>query len=225
MRVLFIDDDVRSSQNLAELLKKHKISADKAFSGKEGLDYALSGNHDLIILENKLPDMDGLALVQKVRNAGLNVPVMFLSDTAESKDIVAGLYAGADDYLKKPVNTEELIARIYALTRRKGEIRTEKVTFKDFVLDKRSCEIQNAEGTAIKLSLKELLILSLLFENPGQIVRKEEIISRIWGGDSDAEYNNVEVYISFLRKKMEQLKVHVAIKTSRGLGYSLEETC
>ena len=98
------------------------------------------------------------------------------------------------------------------------------MTFGDFVLNKSSCEIQNASGESVKLSLKELLIATLLFENPRQIIRKEEIIDKIWGGDSDAEYNNVEVYISFLRKKMEQLKVHVVIRTARGLGYSLEET-
>ncbi|MDO4506273.1 MAG: response regulator transcription factor [Spirochaetales bacterium] len=224
MRVLFIDDDVRSSQTVSELLKKNRFGVDKAFSGEEGLKYALSGNHDIIILENKLPDMDGLSLVQKIRSAGICVPVMFLSEKVESKDIVGGLYAGADDYLTKPYNPDEFIARVYALTRRKGEIRSEKMSFGDFVLDKSSCEIQNAAGESIKLSLKELLIATLLFENPRQIIRKEEIIDKIWGGDSDAEYNNVEVYISFLRKKMEQLKVHVVIRTARGLGYSLEET-
>lgn len=224
MRVLFIDDDVRSSQTVSELLKKNRFGVDKAFSGEEGLKYALSGNHDIIILENKLPDMDGMSLVQKIRNAGIGVPVMFLSEKVESKDIVGGLYAGADDYLTKPYNPDEFIARVYALTRRKGEIRSEKMTFGDFVLNKSSCEIQNASGESVKLSLKELLIATLLFENPRQIIRKEEIIDKIWGGDSDAEYNNVEVYISFLRKKMEQLKVHVVIRTARGLGYSLEET-
>lgn len=224
MRVLFIDDDVRSSQTVSELLKKNRFGVDKSFSGEEGLKYALSGNHDIIILENKLPDMDGMSLVRKIRNAGIGVPVMFLSEKVESKDIVGGLYAGADDYLTKPYNPDEFIARVYALTRRKGEIRSEKMTFGDFVLNKSSCEIQNASGESVKLSLKELLIATLLFENPRQIIRKEEIIDKIWGGDSDAEYNNVEVYISFLRKKMEQLKVHVIIRTARGLGYSLEET-
>lgn len=224
MRVLFIDDDVRYSQTVSELLKKNRFGVDKSFSGEEGLKYALSGNHDIIILENKLPDMDGMSLVQKIRNAGIGVPVMFLSEKVESKDIVGGLYAGADDYLTKPYNPDEFIARVYALTRRKGEIRSEKMTFGDFVLNKSSCEIQNASGESVKLSLKELLIATLLFENPRQIIRKEEIIDKIWGGDSDAEYNNVEVYISFLRKKMEQLKVHVVIRTARGLGYSLEET-
>ena len=224
MRVLFIDDDVRSSQTVSELLKKNRFVVDKSFSGEEGLKYALSGNHDIIILENKLPDMDGMSLVQKIRNAGIGVPVMFLSEKVESKDIVGGLYAGADDYLTKPYNPDEFIARVYALTRRKGEIRSEKMTFGDFVLNKSSCEIQNASGESVKLSLKELLIATLLFENPRQIIRKGEIIDKIWGGDSDAEYNNVEVYISFLRKKMEQLKVHVVIRTARGLGYSLEET-
>ncbi|WP_407397494.1 response regulator transcription factor [Treponema sp.] len=223
MRVLFIDDDVRSSQIASELLKKNKFGVDKAFSGEEGLKYALSGNHDIIILENKLPDMDGMSLVQKIRSSGVGVPIMFLSEKVEDKDVVGGLYAGADDYLKKPYNPDEFIARVYALTRRKGEIRSEKLTFGDFVLDRTACEIQNTEGESIKLSLKELLIVSLLFEAPKQIIRKEDIIDKIWGGDSDAEYNNVEVYISFLRKKMEQLKVHVVIRTARGLGYSLEE--
>ena len=187
------------------------------------MKYALSGCHDIIILEKTLSDMDGISFVQKLRLENKSVPIMFLSDETKHADVVGGLYAGADDYVRKPCSPDELIARVVALTRRKGEIKNDVITFNDFIFDKGACEIRNKSGDVIKLSLKELLILGLLCDSPRQIIRKEDIIEKIWGGDSDAEYNNVEVYISFLRKKMEQLRVHVMIRTSRGLGYSLEE--
>ncbi|MBQ0039409.1 MAG: response regulator transcription factor [Treponema sp.] len=223
MRVLFIDDDLRSSQAASELLKKNLFGVDTAFTGEEGLRYAQTGSHDIIILENRLPDADGLDIVRRLRLAGFSVPIMFLSEKADHPDIVGGLYAGADDYMKKPYNPEEFIARVHALSRRKSDFQKDVITFNDFILDKKACEIRNSQGNAIKLSLKELLIVSLICDKPHQIVKKEEIIDKIWGGDSDAEYNNVEVYISFLRKKMEQLNVHAVIRTTRGLGYSLEE--
>lgn len=224
MIVLLIDDDIRSSQASSELLKRNNFCVDMAFSGEEGLKYASSCNYDVIILEKELPDMDGLNLVQKIRRDGISVPVMFLANKNDTADVVAGLYAGADDYVAKTYVPEEFVARVVAMTRRKGALRTDKLSFGDLVLDKVACEILNGEGKVIKLALKELLIITLLMENPHQIIRKEEIIDKIWGGDSDAEYNNVEVYISFLRKKMEKLNVNVVIRTSRGLGYSLEET-
>ena len=223
MRVLFIDDDVRTSQSVTELLKKSQFGVDTAYSASEGMKYALSGCHDIIILEKTLSDMDGISFVQKLRLENKSVPIMFLSDETKDADVVGGLYAGADDYVRKPCSPDELIARVVALTRRKGEIKNDVITFNDFIFDKGACEIRNKSGDLIKLSLKELLILGLLCDSPRQIIRKEDIIEKIWGGDSDAEYNNVEVYISFLRKKMEQLRVHVMIRTSRGLGYSLEE--
>ena len=125
--------------------------------------------------------------------------------------------------MTKPFSTDELLARVRALTRRKGEVKEDAVTFGDLTLNKNNCELQKVGGDAIKLSLKEFQIIELLFENPRQIIKKERIIEKIWGGDSDAEYNNVEVYISFIRKKMEQLKVKTYIRTARGIGYSLEE--
>ena len=144
-------------------------------------------------------------------------------NVCEVGDKVRGLDCGADDYMTKPFSTDELLARVRALTRRKGDVKEDTVTFGDLILNKNTCELQKVGGEAIKLSLKELQIIDLLFENPKQIIKKERIIEKIWGGDSDAEYNNVEVYISFIRKKLEAIKVKTTIRTSRGIGYSLDE--
>lgn len=170
-----------------------------------------------------LPGMDGFEVLKTLRAEKNSVPVLVLTAKDDVSDLVKGLDTGADDYLVKPFSTEELLARLRALTRRKGEVRENTVSFGDLVLNKSNCELQKVGGEAIKLSLKEFQIIELLFENPRQIIKKERIIEKIWGGDSDAEYNNVEVYISFIRKKMEQLKVTTQIRTSRGIGYSLEE--
>ena len=138
-------------------------------------------------------------------------------------DKVHGLDSGADDYLTKPFATEELLARVRALGRRRGEIKTEQITCGDITLNKTNCELQTTSGKSVKLSLKEYQILEMLFDHPHQIITKERIIEKIWGGDSNAEYNNVEVYISFIRKKIENLGVKARIRTARGIGYSLED--
>ena len=223
MRVLLIDDDIRTSQAVTELLKKNRFGVDAAYSGEEGMKYALSGSHDIIILEKNLPDTDGMTFVHRLRTENQSVPVMFLSTNSENSDVIGALYAGADDYMTKPYNPDVFLARVFALTRRKGEFKNDVLRYKDFSLDINNCEIQNSDGESVKLSLKEILIITLLCENPHQVIRKEDIIERIWGGNSDAEFNNVEVYISFLRKKIDQLGVHVMIRTARGIGYSLEE--
>ena len=169
-----------------------------------------------------LPGMDGISVLRVLREEKNQVPVLLLTAKDEIQDKVKGLDCGADDYMIKPFSTDELLARIRALTRRKGEVREDFVTFGDLILNKSNCELQKVGGESIKLSLKEFQIIDLLFENPRQIIKKERIIEKIWGGDSDAEYNNVEVYISFIRKKLEQLKVNTQIRTARGIGYSLE---
>ena len=169
-----------------------------------------------------LPGMDGISVLRVLREEKNQVPVLLLTAKDEIQDKVKGLDCGADDYMIKPFSTDELLARIRALTRRKGDVREDSVTFGDLILNKSNCELQKVGGESIKLSLKEFQIIDLLFENPKQIIKKERIIEKIWGGDSDAEYNNVEVYISFIRKKLEQLKVNTQIRTARGIGYSLE---
>ncbi len=223
MRVLLVEDEVRLSQALVEIFQKNRYGVDAVYDGREGLKYAQTGIYDVVILDIMLPGMDGLSVLRTLREQNNNVPIMLLTAKDEIEDRVKGLDCGADDYVTKPFSTEELLARIRALSRRKGDVKNMKTQFGDLALDKGSCELQKVGGGAIKLSLKEFQIIEILFENPTQIVKKETIIEKIWGGDSDAEFNNVEVYISFLRKKIEQLKVSVQIRTSRGIGYSLED--
>ncbi|MCH5295055.1 MAG: response regulator transcription factor [Treponema sp.] len=222
MRILLVEDEVRLSQALVEIFQKNRYGIDAVYTGPEGLKYAQSGNYDAIILDIMLPGQDGISILKTLREDRNQTPVMLLTAKDEVQDKVKGLDCGADDYLTKPFSTDELLARIRALTRRKGEIKEDVVTLGDLTLNKNNCELQNDRGGSIKLSLKEFQITDMLFENPRQIIKKERIIEKIWGGDSDAEYNNVEVYISFIRKKLEQLNVATQIRTSRGIGYSLE---
>lgn len=224
MRVLLVEDEERLSQALVEIFKKNRIGMDAVLNGNAGLEYAHNGTYDVIILDIMLSGIDGISLLKILRSEHNNVPVILLTAKDDVADKVHGLDSGADDYLTKPFATEELIARVRALGRRRGEIKTEKTTFGDITLNKTNCEIQADNGNSIKLSLKEYQILEILFDHPHQIITKERIIEKIWGGDSNAEYNNVEVYISFIRKKIENLRVKARIRTARGIGYSLEDT-
>jgi DNA-binding response OmpR family regulator len=223
MRILLVEDEVRLSQALVEIFQKNKYCVDAVYTGPEGLKYAQSGIYDAIVLDIMLPGMDGITILRTLREEKNDVPVLFLSAKDEIEDKVKGLDCGADDYMTKPFSTDELLARVRALTRRKGEVKEDTLTFGDLTLDKNKCELQKVGGASVKLSLKEFQIIELLFEAPHQVIKKERIIEKIWGGDSDAEYNNVEVYISFIRKKMDYLKVQTVIRTARGIGYSLEE--
>ena len=223
MRVLLVEDEEGLSQALVEIFKKNRISIDAVLDGKEGLKYAESGIYDVLVLDIMLPGIDGISILKTLRENHNNVPVIFLTAKDDVTDKITGLDAGADDYLTKPFSSDELLARVRALSRRKGELKEDSVTFGDLTLNKKNCELQSQAGEAIKLSLKEYQILDLLFENPHQIITKEQLIEKIWGGESNAEYNNVEGYISFIRKKIENLKVGIRIRTARGIGYSLED--
>src|SRR5574344_1841800 len=223
MRILLVEDEVRLSQALVEIFQKNRYGVDAVYTGPEGLEYAQSGIYDAIILDIMLPGMDGITILRTLRDQKNQVPVLLLTAKDDISDKVKGLDCGADDYMIKPFSTDELLARVRALTRRKGEMKDDSMTFGDLTLSAKNCELQAASGEAIKLSLKEYQILDMLFENPHQIITKERIIEKIWGGDSNAEYNNVEVYISFIRKKIESLHVQAEIRTARGIGYSLED--
>ena len=223
MRILLVEDEVRLSQALVEIFQKNRYGVDAVYTGSEGLKYAQSSIYDAIILDIMLPGMDGITILKTLREEKNQVPVLLLTAKDDISDKVRGLDCGADDYMTKPFSTDELLARIRALTRRKGDVKEDVITVGDLILNKNNCELQKVGGESVKLSLKEFQIVDLLFENPHQIIKKERIIEKIWGGDSDAEYNNVEVYISFLRKKLETLKVTTTIRTARGIGYSLEE--
>lgn len=224
MRLLLVEDDVRLSQTIVELMGKERYEVDAVYTGPDAMKYAQRGIYDGIVLDPSLPGKDGIVILKSLRSKGVEIPVLVISSKGTTEDIVAGLDAGADDYLVKPFKDEEFMARVRAVTRRKGDIKKNVIEFGDLILDKDKCELQKVKGGREKLSLKELQIIEFLFDSPHQVIKKEKIIEKIWGSDSSAEYNNVEVYISFIRKKMDDLKAKVRIRTARGIGYSLEDT-
>ncbi len=222
MKLLVVEDEIQLADALSEILKRNMYSVDTVYDGIAGLDNALTGVYDCILLDIMLPGMDGIEVLRRLRSEKVSTPVLLLTARSEVDDKINGLDCGADDYLTKPFVTGELLARVRALTRRKGEIIDEnKVEFNGLELHKNTCSISYG-GSDVKLSLKEYQIMELLIANSHQILPKERIIEKIWGYESDIEYNNIEVYISFLRKKISVISAPVQIKTARGIGYSLE---
>ncbi|MGN0632054.1 MAG: response regulator transcription factor [Ruminococcus sp.] len=222
MKILVVEDELALSDALKEILKRNQYSVDTVDNGEDGLEYALTGIYDCIILDIMLPVMDGLQVLRHIRTAKLSTPVMLLTAKSDIDDKIKGLDCGADDYLTKPFVTGELLARIRALTRRTGEVNVDAYDFHGLSLNKQTYMLSYGD-MSVKLSLKEYQILEILFMNPNQIITKERFIEKIWGFESDVEYNNIEVYISFLRKKMQSIKAKASIHTSRGVGYYLEE--
>lgn len=207
---------------LSEILKRNMYSVDTVYNGTDGLDNALTGVYNCIILDIMLPGMSGIDVLRNLRKEKINTPVLLLTARSEVEDKINGLDCGADDYLTKPFVTDELLARVRALTRRKGELVDEnRLDYNGLELAKNTCSVV-WQGNDVKLSLKEYQIMELLISNPHRILPKERIIEKIWGYESDVEYNNIEVYISFLRKKLTAISAPVQIKTARGIGYSLE---
>ncbi|MGO4528977.1 response regulator transcription factor [Paenibacillus sp. 2TAF8] len=224
MRILIAEDEVHLAEAVSQILKKNNYSVDMVHDGRSGLDYAQSGIYDLLLLDIMMPEMDGIKVLQTLRSEGNHTPVILLTAKGELSDKVSGLDYGADDYIAKPFATEELLARIRAALRRKGEVMHEDgVKFGDIELNTTQLKL-SAQGKEIKLNLKENELLELLITRKQAITSKEQIIEKLWGFDSDVEYNNVEVYISFLRKKLTFLNSAVRINTIRGVGYVLEVT-
>jgi len=222
MRILLVEDEIHLAEAVSQILKKNNYTVDMVHDGEQGLDNALSDIYDLILLDIMLPKMNGIQVLKELRKEGITVPVLMLTAKGEISDRVTGLDSGADDYLPKPFATEELLARIRALARRKGEMQvTDEMAFGDIKLSP-STLILSKEAQEIKLTLRECELLEFLIIRNGLIASKEMIIEKLWGYDSEAEHNNVEVYISFLRKKLNFLKSNVSITTTRGVGYSLE---
>lgn len=222
MKILVIEDELQLADALAELLKRNMYSVDTFYNGIDGLDNALTGVYDCILLDIMLPGMSGIEVLKNLRKEKINTPVLLLTARSEIDDKINGLDCGADDYLTKPFVTGELLARVRALTRRKGEIVDEnRLEYNGLELHKNTCSISCGEND-VKLSLKEYNVMEMLIANPGQILPKERIIEKIWGSESDVEYNNIEVYISFLRKKIASIAAGVQIKTARGIGYFLK---
>ena len=224
MRILIVEDEIALAEALAQILHKNKFIADISNDGISGLDNALTGVYDVIILDIMLPKMNGFDVLKNLRLNKITTPVLILTAKDDVADKVRGLDTGADDYLTKPFSTDELLARVRSLYRRKANIVCENaLTFLDISLSLSTYEL-NCGDKSVKLGLKEFSIMEIFIENGNRIISKETLIEKVWGYESDAEYNNVEVYISFLRKKLLHISSGVVIKTVRGVGYCLEES-
>jgi len=222
MRILIVEDEVHLAEALTQILRKNNYSVDAANDGEVGLDNALSNIYDVIILDIMLPKVDGITILKEIRKEGISTPVILLTARGEITDRVIGLDSGADDYLAKPFATEELLARIRALSRRKGEVLpSNTLKFGDFELNTATLKLSR-DSKEVKLILKESELLELLISRKNSATSKEIIIEKLWGFDAEVEHNNVEVYISFLRKKLMHLGSEVIINTVRGVGYTLE---
>ncbi|MGE5415851.1 MAG: response regulator transcription factor [Acidobacteriota bacterium] len=223
MRVLLVEDEVRLADALAYILKKNKYAVDLAHDGISGEEMAETGIYDIIILDRMLPGKEGVAVLKTLRNKGITTPVLLLTARDAVEDRVEGLNSGADDYLIKPFATEELLARLGALSRRLTEQYVgETLQIGSLALDPQRCEVIS-DGESIKLTLKESQLLELLIRNKGQVITKEQILCRVWGLDTEVEINNVEIYVHYLRKKLDLAAGGIQIETVRGIGYSLKE--
>lgn len=216
MRILYVEDEKYLAEAVIHLLKKEKIAVDWVADGEEGLDLALKPNYDAIVLDIMLPKLSGLEILKIMRERGIKTPVIMLSALNEVEDKINGLEMGADDYLAKPFKTAELIARLNALVRRPPLIDAKVLNFEDLKFD-----LTNRTLNGVELTDKEAGIFEMLIKTPGSAVTKEQILAHVWGNESEFEENYVEVYISYLRKKLKSLKSRAEIKTIRNLGYKL----
>lgn len=222
MRVLVVEDEVRLADTLRDLLEMDGCAADVCHDGEAGLDNALSGIYDVVLLDVMLPRMDGLTVLRRLRQSGSAVPVLMLTARSELSDRVAGLDGGADYYLTKPFEPKELLACVRALARRQPELRVgDTLSYGDLRLEKSAFTL-SCDGRSVRLSRKEFDMMELFMLNQKQVITKENLLLKIWGYESDAEDNNVEVYVSFLRRKLEHLRSQVKIRTIRMVGYCLE---
>ena len=230
MKILIVEDEIMIAEAVAQVLRKNNYSVDIAADGEDGLDCALSGIYDAVILDIMLPKRDGLSVLKLLRESKIPVPVILLTAKSQTEDKVQGLDFGADDYLEKPFQMEELLARLRALTRRKGELIFDGIMkFGDISLNPHLL-LLSCRDNKINLTLKESQALELLITNKNTAVSKETIIEKLWGYDSEAEDNHAEIHISLLRKKLKQAGSVLVIKAIRGIGYIIkfpeeESTC
>jgi len=221
MRILLAEDEIALAKAIVKILEKSNYSADAVYNGEDALAYLEAGNYDLAILDIMMPKMDGLTVLKRIRAAGNQIPVLMLTAKSEIEDRVLGLDSGANDYLPKPFDTRELLARLRAMTRGRTETDT-KLIFGNITLDRATYELYSPTGS-FRLANKEFQLMEFLLSNPHVVISSERFMEKIWGYDSDADISVVWVYISYLRKKLAALGATFQIKASRGSGYSLEE--
>lgn len=222
MKILLAEDERRMAQALKELLKQENYEVDHFEDGLSALDAIEGDVYDMIILDVMMPGMNGFQVAKNARAKGIKAPILMLTAKCEVDDKVEGLDSGADDYLTKPFMAKELLARIRALLRRNYDAQDGVLSFGDITLNTNSATLTSSEnGQSIRLSDKEFRILEYMIANKGNILTREQLALKIWGYDNEAEYNNVEVYMSFTRKKLAFIHARTQIKAVRGIGYEL----
>ena len=224
MRILLAEDEKRMAAAVAALLRQEKYDVDHVADGASALEALGSGIYDLAVLDVMMPELNGYEVARRARASGVKTPILMLTAKSQLDDKVEGLDSGADDYLTKPFQTKELLARLRALGRRSASFQDESLRYGDLTLDTQKAMLTcTTSGQSMRLGEKELRILEYMFSNQGQIMTREQLAVKIWGFDNEAEYNNVEVYMSFTRKKLAFVGSGVEIKAVRGLGYELRE--
>ena len=222
MRILLIEDEKRMAQALCEILRLEKYDVDHYDNGSDGFSAIESDIYDIVILDVMLPGMNGYEIAKKTRSRGITTPILMLTAKSELDDKVTGLDSGADDYLTKPFMTKELLARLRALGRRSQGSSDSTLSYGDISLNTNTLTLScNSNGQSVRLSEKEYKILEYFIINSSQILTREQLAMKIWGFESDAEYNNVEVYVSFTRRKLSFVGAKTEIKAVRGVGYEL----
>ncbi|MDY4771111.1 MAG: response regulator transcription factor [Lachnospiraceae bacterium] len=223
MNVLLVEDSYMLADTLVSALKQEHFMVDVAYNGLDGYDMASSGIYDVAVLDLMLPQLNGYEILKKLRQEKNSIPILVLSAKSELNDKVLAFEYGADDYLTKPFEIKELIMRILALSRRKGEVQGNVLNCGNLNLDLRTCTMTNSETQqSVQLAGKEFQLMEYFLNNQNQIISREQIIERIWGFNSNSEYNNVEVYVSFLRKKISFIHANMRIRAVRGIGYTVE---
>jgi len=220
MRILLAEDEKALSKAIIKIFEKNNYSADAVYNGEDAISYIESGNYDVAVLDIMMPKTDGLTALKKIRADGYTLPVLMLTAKSEIEDRVAGLDSGANDYLPKPFDTRELLARIRALTRTKTETDT-KLRLGNVSLDRTTFELSSAKGS-FRLTNKEYQLLECFMVNPKHVLSTEKLMEKVWGYDSESEINVVWVYISYLRKKLSAIGADIQIKASRNAGYYVE---
>ncbi len=222
MRLLLCEDEIQLSNALVKILKHYNYSVDAVFDGEDAQEYINSSNYDAVILDIMMPKIDGLTVLKNIRQSGNTVPIIMLTAKSQVDDKVAGLDFGANDYLTKPFETKELLARIRAITRSVSDSVSSILMAGNLKLNRKTFELCT-ESSSIKLAGKEYQMMELLMINKGQVIATERLMEKVWGYESDAEINVVWVNVSNLRKKLAELNANVKIKATRNTGYSLEE--
>ena len=218
MKVLIVEDEVALSRAVKKILEQHGYVSDVVYDGRSALEFASMTEYNLVILDVMIPGMDGFSVIKELRKRGVNTPILVLTARADTEDKVNGLNLGADDYMTKPFDIDELLARVGALTRRKGEIVVDEIKFGDLTLDLASCVLTCGERS-VRLSPKEFGVLKSF-----KVIKTGWLLDNVWGVESEAVDNNVEVYVSFIRRKIKFVGSRVAIKRIQRVGYKMEKT-